>query len=90
MILKFQNRLFQHVLSPSLQHYSNGDLHLSLRYSTNKEQIQGVVLKASNLPRPHTFGLAGNRYSCSKGEREGGREGRKEGRKEGGRAVFLE
>ena len=54
MILKFQNKLFQHVIPSSLQQYSNGDLHLSLRYSTNKEQIQGVVLKASNLPRPLT------------------------------------
>jgi len=41
-----------------MQQFSTGDLLVSLRYSDRQKQIQGVILKASNLPRPHRFGLA--------------------------------
>ena len=42
-----------------LQKLSSGDLLLSVRCTTNHHKLQGIILKAVNLPRPHKWGSAG-------------------------------
>ena len=45
-----------------MQKFVTGDLLLSVRYSPEHRKLQGIVLKATNLPRPHKWGLAGTCY----------------------------
>lgn len=35
---------------------------LSLRCTANRQKLQGIILKAVNLPRPHKWGMAGIYY----------------------------
>jgi len=41
------------------QKFVTGDLLLSLTYNPQQQVIQGIILKATNLPRLHKWGLTG-------------------------------
>ena len=47
------------ILFIHLQKFATGDLLLSLCYVPHGQVLQGIVQKASNLPRHHKWGLAG-------------------------------
>lgn len=41
------------------QKFATGDLLVSLRCNVSHQKLQGIILKAVNLPRPHKWGMAG-------------------------------
>lgn len=49
----------KYICTVILQKFSTGDLLLSLKCSRSHQKLQGIILKAVNLPKPHMWGMAG-------------------------------